>query len=441
MCIHDNDSGMRAVPELMWEVQSDRSVMSTACMLPNGVTYLGIDYVDPQFAGTEGALYALNPTVVAENPPGTMNEGWNWISVPVDPINPEPSAVLGGIARNNLTRWNRQLKTFELYPDDFGALEVGDGYIFKVALGLGEIQTSFLGVPRQGTQDIWLPDPGWSLIGHPFLDPVAIDDLLVKKMGINVILQNRLDSAADIANLVYANCHGVQNNEGNVAEHHSKFHWLYLDYPGVPSGYYYCWWYPDPGTTGWNMAGKLGQFDFYFDADDSRPDNMAGTAIFIRLYSGFFDQESQAWVITGRETHFCPVPIDEKWIHKEFIVGQGEEIIGLNGYDYDPTQIFYLRWDGCSWGYREGDVDRVGIDNLIFGDPPQVRTPVQDRTAPDPWINWNFIYWDSVFDTPKIATLSGLGGEDDMLRPWHGYLVWGNIGHDNIHLLVPQPPG
>jgi hypothetical protein len=62
-----------------------------------------------------------------------------------------------------------------------------------------------------------------------------------------------------------------------------------------------------------------------------------------------------------------------------------------------------------------------------------VRTLAEDRGAADPWLNWNFIYWDSAADTAKLCAL---GGDDNMLRPWYGYLVWSNT--ENLTLLIPQ---
>ena len=64
-----------------------------------------------------------------------------------------------------------------------------------------------------------------------------------------------------------------------------------------------------------------------------------------------------------------------------------------------------------------------------------VRTAQQDKSAADPWLNWNFVYWNSTQDTAAICTFPGTGGDDDRLRPWYGYRLWSNT--ENLTLLVP----
>ena len=63
----------------------------------------------------------------------------------------------------------------------------------------------------------------------------------------------------------------------------------------------------------------------------------------------------------------------------------------------------------------------------------QVRSATEDCNAPDPWINWNWLYWDSVGDSARICCFAG-GSDDTMLRPWYGYRVWVNV--DNLTLVT-----
>ena len=55
-----------------------------------------------------------------------------------------------------------------------------------------------------------------------------------------------------------------------------------------------------------------------------------------------------------------------------------------------------------------------------------IRTGVEDYQAAQPWLNWNWNYWDPYADTAKIMSPYGQGVDDNRLRPWYGYRVWGN---------------
>ena len=73
----------------------------------------------------------------------------------------------------------------------------------------------------------------------------------------------------------------------------------------------------------------------------------------------------------------------------------------------------------------------VSVRNEVTG---QLRTAAQDNAAPDPWLNWNWLYWDSTHDTAAICTAFG-GGDDNTLRPWYGYRVWSNA--EDLKIFVP----
>ena len=63
----------------------------------------------------------------------------------------------------------------------------------------------------------------------------------------------------------------------------------------------------------------------------------------------------------------------------------------------------------------------------------QQRTAAQDLAAPDPWINWNWLYWNSYIDSTEILNFSG-GSDSTVLQPWYGYRVWSNVG--NLTLIM-----
>ena len=82
----------------------------------------------------------------------------------------------------------------------------------------------------------------------------------------------------------------------------------------------------------------------------------------------------------------------------------------------------------------------VPVAQSIIGADVQVskdgvtRTPAQDVAAADPWINWNWIYWDPAVQTARI--MNPLGGSDDTwMHPWWGYRLWSNT--ENVTLIIP----
>jgi hypothetical protein len=66
----------------------------------------------------------------------------------------------------------------------------------------------------------------------------------------------------------------------------------------------------------------------------------------------------------------------------------------------------------------------------------EVRTATEDYNAPQgsQWMNWNWVYWDSVDRAPKVCAISG--GDDDTMRSWYGYRVWTNV--EDLELVLPE---
>jgi hypothetical protein len=64
----------------------------------------------------------------------------------------------------------------------------------------------------------------------------------------------------------------------------------------------------------------------------------------------------------------------------------------------------------------------------------QVRTAMADVEAEDPWLNWNWVLWDSVENQPQILRPDD-EGDDFALRPWLGYWVWSN--REDLTVIVP----
>jgi len=79
---------------------------------------------------------------------------------------------------------------------------------------------------------------------------------------------------------------------------------------------------------------------------------------------------------------------------------------------------------GFSWVGVPGQQVIYGMD-LCVSKGGVTRTVAQDKAAASPWLNWNWIYWDSAGQTARIMDPTG-GGDDLWIHPWWGYRVWAN---------------
>jgi len=88
---------------------------------------------------------------------------------------------------------------------------------------------------------------------------------------------------------------------------------------------------------------------------------------------------------------------------------------------------------GWCWVGPPGIRDVLGTD-LHVSKAGVSRTAAEDAVAPDPWINWNWIFWDPTLHVLGIMDPFG-GGDDVSLHPWWGYRVWANT--ENVTLIFP----
>jgi hypothetical protein len=114
----------------------------------------------------------------AECPAGRMPPGWSWVSIPLVPVDDEVDSVFAGYGvRNRLFRWNAETKVMELYPDDFDTVQLARGYLLWSG---AEIRPSYEGWALPVNGEAFLPQAGWTWIGHPFAYPVALADTWVR---------------------------------------------------------------------------------------------------------------------------------------------------------------------------------------------------------------------------------------------------------------------
>jgi predicted outer membrane repeat protein len=114
-------------------------------------------------------------------PGDRIDAGWNWFSIPIEPLDPNAHAVLERPGENyvtaNLFRWDAVAKSFELVDSDFTDLEVGRGYLLW---SRDHHQPSYWGVRRRGDAYIAVPARGWVWIGHPQAAPTPLASLCVR---------------------------------------------------------------------------------------------------------------------------------------------------------------------------------------------------------------------------------------------------------------------
>jgi beta propeller repeat protein len=110
--------------------------------------------------------------------PEILNPGTVWLSFPVQPLDPDPAAILGeDLVYNRLQRWDPLRKTLETYPDDFTQVETGVGYY----LALDRFAwAQYRGIRTNGDQVIPLRYSGWIWIGTSLLEDVDISRCIVR---------------------------------------------------------------------------------------------------------------------------------------------------------------------------------------------------------------------------------------------------------------------
>jgi hypothetical protein len=125
-----------------------------------------------------------------------INPGWNWISFPKIPDNPDPASIFGyNDVRNRLYRWHPTKRTFELYPDDFTGVEVGRAYVLWVSEGTYNTHYYGTEVPSS-IFEIPVPEAGWVWVGHPRTRDVRLDRLYVRDNDTGVTRTATADQGA-----------------------------------------------------------------------------------------------------------------------------------------------------------------------------------------------------------------------------------------------------
>jgi len=117
----------------------------------------------------------IAPRVIS-SPPGTINAGWNLISIPIEPATPNPPVVFRGLNIDaNLYRWDKETASVVAYdawnPATFGMLSADEGYWLRldapaiIKCAGAEVTTDrYIKLP----QALPYPSAAWTIIGYPF---------------------------------------------------------------------------------------------------------------------------------------------------------------------------------------------------------------------------------------------------------------------------------
>ncbi len=109
------------------------------------------------------------------SPPGMVTAGWNLLSLPAQPADPNPLVVFQGIdIDGTLYRRDGATQNLIIYsqysPSDFGDVSIDDGYWLWTPVP-STISYEPADVAPQTERTIALPRAGWYIIGCPFMGP------------------------------------------------------------------------------------------------------------------------------------------------------------------------------------------------------------------------------------------------------------------------------
>ena len=163
------------------EIDTITVIYDTASM--SGGQYSGTITISDPNATNDPQTIAVDLTIEggAATPAGFYKVGWNLTSVPVEPSNPDPTAVfqdlvsLGNVIDYNLYRYETGAG-YRVYPDHFLSISRGQGYWLWLSTVNPTTVVSIDGAVATTDQYLPLFPPGWHLVGHPFPQPVPLSN-------------------------------------------------------------------------------------------------------------------------------------------------------------------------------------------------------------------------------------------------------------------------
>ena len=173
-----------------------------------------------------GLKLTIATSTISTSPAGWLNAGWNYFSIPDQPLDPSIPAVFGGQeVQNRLYQWDGVNKNMILYPGDITHLTVGQGYLLRLD---GDMTVSYAGTPNTADFGIPIPEEGWTWIGQPFDYDTLISTCRVRNNATGV----------------------TRTAAGDVAAIDPWLNWNTV------------WW--DSAIDSWKLAGLSSCDDYYF---------------------------------------------------------------------------------------------------------------------------------------------------------------------------------
>jgi hypothetical protein len=147
-------------------------------------------------------------TTTISSPSGAVNAGYSLVSVPLQPVNPDPAAVFAGTQIDWwLYKWERATQSqipYDIYmPGAFGNIQTDEGYWLYQEAPYTISYQAYGGVPAM--RDTSLPTAGWNILGCPFLRNAPWEDIQVTYSGITTTMQH---AAKDVDKL-WLNSNGI----------------------------------------------------------------------------------------------------------------------------------------------------------------------------------------------------------------------------------------
>ena len=179
---------------------------------------------------------------------------------------------------------------------------------------------------------------------------------------------------------------------------------------------------PPPGwiSPGWNWI------SFPLEPDDPRVSAILGPAALNRLYR---------WDTAGKSMQCYPGDFTTVEPGRGYMLYAGAIMAPTyRGTDAAPGFEIPLPCLGWTWiGTPYDSVTPQANTTVINHATGEQRTAVEDWSDPNPWVNWNWVWWDSYSDTAKTCCLAP-GADTANIEPWHAYRVWTNV--DNLGLSI-----
>lgn len=134
-------------------------------------------------------MVAVPPPMVATTPAGLLTAGWNLLSLPLDPVDPDPAQVFKDdqgdpiAISGSLVRYDRASRSYRTYhdaaPEEFGDLQNGEGYWLYLSAPTNLSYSGHASIAFRYD----LVESGWHLIGCPSVVDVPLDLVLISREG------------------------------------------------------------------------------------------------------------------------------------------------------------------------------------------------------------------------------------------------------------------